>query len=141
VRDPRRAGPRAQVHRDGPHADRAGQGPPAHLVHAHDDPRPGTQQGPLVAQVHRRRTHGPPGSGTPAKVASGLRRTDQRSSGHTVVKATPTTLASGTKPSPVLAPGNRESPEFCRLSPSTNSAPSGTTTSNGTSLGRLPGLR
>ncbi len=51
---------------------------------------------------------------------------DQSDSGHATTKARPTTLSTGTKPSPVSLWCQRESRELLRWSPITQSLPLGT---------------
>src|ERR671911_1329461 len=78
--------------------------------------------------------HGGYGSGTASNV-SGRDSDSQRETGHTTAKARPVTRSSGT------VPLTRESPEFDRWSPITNSSSSGTSTSNSVAEGSSPGRR
>src|SRR5690606_10833782 len=161
VGEPRRAGLRPEVHDDDTDRPGTGQRTSPDLVHARHEAGPVAEDMPLLAPVRsasssrrpsRRAAPGGTGpcvdrveghgstSGTSANTSPGLRRRPRCDSGHTLTNAVPTTLPIGTNPPPGLPVLYRESAEFCRLSPMTNSMSSGTVRSNSSWLGTEPGL-
>src|SRR5690606_31757308 len=162
VGEPRRAGLRPEVHDDDTDRHGTGQRAPPDLVHARHEAGAVAEHRALLAEVgtasggrtpcRRRAARGGAGpsvdrveghgstSGTSANTSPGLRRRPRCDSGHTLTNAVPTTLPIGTNPPPGLPVLYRESAEFCRLSPMTNSMSSGTVRSNSSWLGTEPGL-
>src|SRR5690606_17982635 len=162
VGEPRRAGLRPEVHDDDTDRHGTGQRAPPDLVHARHEAGAVAEHRALLAEVgtasggrtpcRRRAARGGAGpsvdrveghgstSGTSANTSPGLRRRPRCDSGHTLTNAVPTTLPIGTNTPPGLPVLYRESAEFCRLSPMTNSMSSGTVRSNSSWLGTEPGL-
>ena len=87
--------------------ERAGERAAARLIGARDPSEALGAQGGLVALEVRRYSH------------------PHLDGGNTITNAFPITASSGTSPTPTGG-SKRESPEWARLSPSTNSMPSGT---------------
>src|SRR5690606_4830018 len=98
VPQPRRRATGRVVDDDDADRDGAGQRPTAHLVHAGDQPVARGEQ--LALQASGRGLAGHQGSGTASKTSSGRSISDMFASGQMMTKARPTTLSTGTKPSP-----------------------------------------
>ena len=97
-------------HDHGGRDERTRQRPPSGLIGAGDTTEPlGAQRGLVALEVCRDSRYSHP----------------HLEGGNTITNAFPITASSGTKPTPTGG-SKRESPEWARLSPSTNSMPSGT---------------